>query len=71
MSENQEPENNPNPWMKSLLVWGGIFMALLLMVSLFGNTGQAAGPAMSYSAGTATASISRWRISDEMPTTLH
>ncbi len=49
MSENQEPENNPNPWMKSLLVWGGIFMALLLMVSLFGNTGQAAGPAMSYS----------------------
>ena len=33
MSDNREPENNGNPWMKSLLVWGGIFLALLLVVS--------------------------------------
>ena len=25
-----------NPWIKSLLVWGGIFLALLLVVSMFG-----------------------------------
>ena len=25
-----------NPWLKSLLVWGGIFLALLMVVSMFG-----------------------------------
>ncbi|TIX51010.1 ATP-dependent zinc metalloprotease FtsH [Alteraurantiacibacter aquimixticola] len=49
MSENREPENNPNPWVKSLLVWGGIFMALLLMVSMFGNTGDTPGTQINYS----------------------
>jgi cell division protease FtsH len=71
MSENQEPENNPNPWMKSLLIWGGIFMALLLMVSLFGNTGQAAGPAMPYSefrAKVAEGSVEEVVISPELIT---
>ena len=28
MSENREPDGNGNPWIKSLLVWGGIFLAL-------------------------------------------
>src|SRR5690606_21933433 len=36
MSENREPEDNGNPWVKSLLVWGGIFLALLMVVSMFG-----------------------------------
>jgi cell division protease FtsH len=49
MSDNREPENNPNPWMKSLMVWGGIFVALLLVVSLFSNSGQTAGTQISYS----------------------
>ena len=31
---NDEPPNS-NPWMRSLLVWGGIFLALFFAVSLF------------------------------------
>ena len=39
MSTNREPENGGgNPWVKSLLIWGGIFLALLLAVSMFGGT---------------------------------
>ena len=42
MNDDQQP--NGNPWMKSLLVWGGIFLALLMVVSMFGaqaDTGTA------------------------------
>ncbi|MXO61046.1 ATP-dependent zinc metalloprotease FtsH [Altererythrobacter salegens] len=49
MSENREPENNPNPWMKSLMVWGGIFLALLLVVSMFGGPRTTTANAMDYS----------------------
>src|SRR5690606_3155329 len=49
MNDNREPENNPNPWMKSLLVWGGIFLALLLVVSMFNGPQTAAGEALDYS----------------------
>ncbi len=44
----QEPEG-PNPWIKSLMVWGGIFLALVLVVSMFGNAGQTAGKEIGYS----------------------
>jgi cell division protease FtsH len=33
-----------NPWIKSLLVWGGIFVALLLVVSLFGSRSETGTP---------------------------
>lgn len=39
-----DEQPNGNPWVKSLMVWGGIFLALLLVVSMFGSrteTGQA------------------------------
>ena len=49
MSDNREPENNSNPWVKSLLVWGGIFLALLLVVSMFGGPREAAGTQIGYS----------------------
>src|SRR6478609_7982902 len=49
MSENREPENNGNPWIKSLLVWGGIFLALLLVVSMFGGPRDVAGSQIGYS----------------------
>jgi len=49
MSDNREPENNGNPWVKSLLVWGGIFLALLLVVSMFGGPRDAASSQLSYS----------------------
>ena len=53
MSE-QNPQNEPegggpNPWVKSLMIWGGIFLALLLVVSVFGNAGQSAGTPILYS----------------------
>src|SRR5688500_3467179 len=49
MSENREPEGSGNPWVKSLLVWGGIFLALLLVVSMFGSPREAAGSQLRYS----------------------
>ena len=50
MSDNREPENNGgNPWVKSLLVWGGIFLALLLVVSMFGGPRAAGGTQIGYS----------------------
>ena len=49
MSDNREPEEQPNPWMKSLLVWGGIFLALLLALSMFGGAREAPGTPILYS----------------------
>ena len=49
MSENREPEGGGNPWVKSLMVWGGIFLALLLVVSMFGGPREAAGSQLGYS----------------------
>ncbi|RKF21729.1 ATP-dependent metallopeptidase FtsH/Yme1/Tma family protein [Altericroceibacterium spongiae] len=50
MSENREPDNNNgNPWVKSLMVWGGIFLALLLVVSLFSGPQTGAGTQLRYS----------------------
>jgi len=43
----QEPGGNP--WLKSLLVWGGIFLALLLVVSMFSGQSATQGEAMRYS----------------------
>ncbi|MEP3052438.1 MAG: ATP-dependent zinc metalloprotease FtsH [Erythrobacter sp.] len=45
----QEPPENPNPWVKQLVIWGGVFMALLLIVSMFGGTGQVQGEQIRYS----------------------
>ena len=49
MSDKQEPNGNPNPWVKSLMVWGGIFLALLLVVSMFSSGRQPAGTQIPYS----------------------
>ena len=38
-----------NPWIKSLLVWGGIFLALLLLVSMVGSRTDMTGTAIRYS----------------------
>ncbi len=37
------------PWMKNLMIWGGVFLALLLVVSMFQTRGEAAAPQISYS----------------------
>src|SRR6478609_2081036 len=49
MSDNGEPDGNGNPWLKSLLVWGGIFLALLLVVTMFGGPREAVGHQLDYS----------------------
>ena len=38
-----------NPWIKSLLIWGGIFLALLLVVSMFNTRTDPAGTMIPYS----------------------
>ena len=53
MSDQNDPKGQPpegqNPWVKQLMIWGGIFLALLLAVSLFSNAGQTQGTPISYS----------------------
>ena len=43
-----EEQPTPNPW-KTLLVWGGIFLSLMLVVSLFSTRSEPAGAAIGYS----------------------
>ena len=49
MNDDREPENTPNPWLKSLMVWGGIFLALLVVVSMFGGTATEPATQIKYS----------------------
>ncbi|TRD11683.1 ATP-dependent metallopeptidase FtsH/Yme1/Tma family protein [Erythrobacter insulae] len=53
MSDSNDPQQQPpegqNPWVKQLMIWGGIFLALLLVVSLFNNAGQTPGTQINYS----------------------
>ena len=46
---NDEQQPNGNPWMRSLLIWSGIFLALLLAVSMFGAKSETAGSSIPYS----------------------
>ncbi len=48
-NDPREPGPGGNPWIKSLMVWGGIFVALLLVVSMFGQAAQAPGSTIRYS----------------------
>jgi cell division protease FtsH len=43
-----DDQPNGNPWIKSLLVWGGIFLALLMVVSMF-NARTDVGTSIRYS----------------------
>ncbi len=47
MQDDKEPQGNP--WMKSVMIWSGILLAMLLVASLFGGATQPAGTAMTYS----------------------
>ncbi|MCL4673621.1 MAG: ATP-dependent zinc metalloprotease FtsH [Sphingomonadaceae bacterium] len=53
MSDSREPNQQgpegPNPWVRSLMIWGGIFLALVMMISMFGNAGQTTGAEIGYS----------------------
>jgi cell division protease FtsH len=48
--EKNDPNGGgPNPVIKSLMIWGGIFLALLLVVTMFGNSNDAPGAEIGYS----------------------
>ncbi|WP_294060433.1 ATP-dependent zinc metalloprotease FtsH [Sphingomonas sp.] len=48
--KQQGPENGSNPWMKSLLIWVGMFAALALFVMMFeGRSTTATGDTIAYS----------------------
>ena len=38
-----------NPWIKTILVWGGIFLALLVVVTMLGSRGETPGSQIGYS----------------------
>ena len=45
---NEEP-STPNPWMRHLMVWGGVALALLLVLSILVRQGDGAATQMGYS----------------------
>jgi cell division protease FtsH len=74
MSEANDPQQNgdgPNPWVKQLMIWGGIFLALLLVVTMFSNAGQSPGTAIRYSdfrQAVAEGEVKDVQISDDLIT---
>jgi cell division protease FtsH len=46
---NNEEQPTGSPWMKNLMIWGGVFLALLVMVSLFDSRGAVPGEPIGYS----------------------
>ena len=42
MSDEKDPQGPGNPWMKSLLIWAGILLALVLFVQLIDGGGRTA-----------------------------
>lgn len=49
-NQGGDPEGGGmSPWVKSLMIWGGIFLALLVVVSVFNPASQTSGDAIRYS----------------------
>ncbi|MGY6637164.1 MAG: cell division protein FtsH [Erythrobacter sp. SCN 62-14] len=74
MSEQNDPQQQPEgpgPWVKQLMIWGGIFLALLLVVSLFGNAGSTPGTTIRYSDfrnSVASGEVAEVQLGDELIT---
>ena len=50
MNDDQEPNGNQNGWMKNMLIWAGVIIGLLVVVSLIDTRGSAdRGSSISYS----------------------
>jgi len=64
---NDDPQPPGNPWVKSLLVWGGIFLALLLVVSMFGTPSESAGsiPYSEFRTKVAEGSVAEVQVSED------
>ncbi|MGN6356805.1 MAG: ATP-dependent zinc metalloprotease FtsH [Novosphingobium sp.] len=57
-----------NPWMKGLMIWGGIFLALFLVVSMFSARSDAGASAIRYSdfrAKVAEGSVAEVQVGEE------
>ena len=68
---NEQPPEGQNPWVKQLMIWGGVFLALLLVVSMFNGGGQPAGTAIPYSEfrdQVATGGVKNVQIGDDLIT---
>jgi len=51
MNDDHDPNQVNNGWMKNMLIWAGVIVALLVVVSIFDNRGATAGAnTISYSA---------------------
>ena len=46
---NNEEQPSGTPWMKNLLIWGGVFLALLVVASMFQGRSEAPGSVIGYS----------------------
>lgn len=49
MNGNQQPEGNGSPWVRSLMIWGAIFLGMLVLVSTFGPRQNANSSQIRYS----------------------
>ena len=47
MQDDKEPQGNP--WMKSVMIWSGILLAMLLVASMFGGATPPTGAPLAYS----------------------
>ena len=68
---NEDPQPSGNPWLKSLLVWSGIFLALMLAVSMFGSRVDPASTQIGYSdfrAKVSEGSVAEVKIGDDQIT---
>ena len=66
MNDDQNPQGNP--WLKSLLIWGGIFLALLMIVSMFSARTDTAAGSLRYSdfrAKVAEGSVAEVQIAED------
>ena len=46
---NEEQPSGGNSWVKTLMIWGGVFLALLLVVQVFNPRGETAATQLGYS----------------------
>ncbi len=63
-----DEQPNGNPWLKSLLVWGGIFLAMLMVVSMMGARGETPAAPVPYSefrAKVAEGTVAEVQISED------
>jgi cell division protease FtsH len=49
VQDDKDPQGNNNPWIKSLLIWAGVILAMLMVAQLIGGGATQTAQAMPYS----------------------